>query len=49
MRGYLIGCCDCGLVHRFNFKIIDGALHYQAFRAPKYTAALRKKRIKVKK
>lgn len=21
MRGYLIQCCDCGLIHRMNFKV----------------------------
>jgi len=22
MKGYLVKCCDCGLVHRINFKVI---------------------------
>ncbi len=21
-RGYLMMCCDCGLVHRFNFRLV---------------------------
>lgn len=31
-RGYLMKCCDCGLVHRFNFKVINGVIVFQAFR-----------------
>jgi hypothetical protein len=22
MRGYLMKCCDCGLVHKFNFRVV---------------------------
>lgn len=37
-RGYLMECCDCGLVHRLNFRLIkskDGKRNWiqlQAFR-----------------
>lgn len=37
-RGYLMRCCDCNLVHRFNFRIIKYAkgkrckIQFQAFR-----------------
>ena len=24
MNGYLMKCCDCGLVHRLNFRIVRG-------------------------
>lgn len=34
-RGYHMKCCDCGLVHRMNFRIIDGHVQFQAFRARK--------------
>lgn len=36
MKGYLMKCCECGLVHKLNFKIIKhGRGHkviFQAFR-----------------
>jgi len=22
MKGYLMGCCDCGLVHEMEFKVV---------------------------
>jgi len=31
-RGYLMECCDCGLVHRLNFRIRKGKIQFQAFR-----------------
>jgi len=32
MRGYLLGCCDCGLRHRMNFRLYGGHIQFQAFR-----------------
>ena len=40
MKGYLFKCCDCGLVHRMNFSIVNGIrgkqviqrVQFQAFR-----------------
>jgi hypothetical protein len=50
MKGYLMGCCDCGLVHRLDFRVVESKVQFRAFRSPKYTASLRKKnRIKVTK
>lgn len=37
-RGYLMACCDCGLVHRMDFRINDGRVQFRAQRAPRYTA-----------
>lgn len=36
-KGYLMKCCDCGLVHRLNFRLIKDKLgratiQFQAFR-----------------
>lgn len=36
-RGYKMKCCDCGLVHRFNFRIVKDTagrsiIQYQASR-----------------
>lgn len=42
-RGYLMGCCDCGLVHRMNFRIVNDRVQFQAFRANGHTKAQRKK------
>lgn len=38
-RGYRMKCCDCGLVHILNFKLVKRgngkAILMQAFRQPK--------------
>ena len=48
-KGYLMGCCDCGLVHRMDFRIATNPknkkqqkVQFRASRAPKYTVQLRK-------
>lgn len=38
MKNYFMQCCDCGLIHRINFRVVidkKGAVHVQmqAFRA----------------
>lgn len=43
MKGYKIACCDCGLVHKFEFKIIRGRVFYRAARDNRATAAKRRK------
>ena len=25
-RGYKEQCCDCGLIHRLNFRVVGGAI-----------------------
>lgn len=49
-KGYLMACCDCGLVHGMDFRIVANPknkkkqkVQFRAWRAPKYTAMLRKK------
>jgi hypothetical protein len=32
MRGHLMKCCDCNLVHRMNFRIQEGRVEIQAWR-----------------
>lgn len=48
MCGYRMACCDCGLVHRINFKVIRWGRGYkvmfQAFRHNRATAAKRRKK-----
>ena len=42
-RGYLLACCDCGLVHRMNFRINGGRTQFRAQRAWSYTNRERKR------
>ncbi len=41
-RGWQMGCCDCGLVHRVNFRIKHGKIQMQTYRDKKLTAAYRR-------
>ena len=41
-RGFKEACCDCGLVHRVNFRVRKGALEFQAFRDNRATANRRR-------
>ena len=52
MRGYLMSCCDCGLVHKMNFRLAadkDGknpCVQFQAFRHKTWTCMMRMMRAK---
>lgn len=39
-----VQCCDCGLVHVFNFRIVKGRVQFQAFRNNRSTALVRRAR-----
>ncbi len=50
MEGYKMACCDCGLVHTFDFKVVhpDGVaqpnqfqVQFRAWRHNRATGALR--------
>ena len=42
-RGYKEQCCDCGLIHKLNFRITDkGGIEIQTFRDGRATAGARK-------
>ena len=42
-RGFKEQCCDCGLIHRLNFKVNDkGELEMQTFRDGKATGGARR-------
>ncbi len=42
-RGFKEQCCDCGLVHKLNFKIDDkGAIWIQTTRDERATSAVRR-------
>lgn len=34
-RWYLLECCDCGLQHRLEFRVIDGNVAFRAWRQPR--------------
>jgi hypothetical protein len=41
-RGYKEQCCDCGLVHKMNFRVDDkGRIHIQTFRDHRATGGAR--------
>lgn len=49
-KGYKMMCCDCGLVHVLNFRIVGNKIKFQAFRDVRKTAASRRtKKEKIKK
>jgi hypothetical protein len=41
-REYRLACCDCSLVHRFEFRIRDGKIQWRAFRDNRATANRRR-------
>ncbi len=42
MRGQLDQCCDCGLVHKQNYRIRDGKIEVQVFRHGPATGGARR-------
>lgn len=41
-RGYKEQCCDCGLIHKLNFKVDEqGRIFVQTFRDPRATGGAR--------
>lgn len=41
-RDYRVACCDCGLVHRMDFRIYRGRVQFRAFRAKRSTGQRRR-------
>ena len=35
-------CCDCGLIHRLDFRIVDGRIEFRTRRDDRATAAARR-------
>jgi len=49
VRGYRTQCCDCGLVHKMDFRIRDGRIEFRAYRDGRATGGARaSQKIKVK-
>jgi len=43
-KNYRMACCDCGLVHKFEFRVVKGKIQFRAWRDEKSTAVRRKVR-----
>lgn len=43
-RYYYMQCCDCGLVHKTEFRVVQGRAQLRAWRANGMTAQVRRKR-----
>jgi hypothetical protein len=41
-KGYKIACCDCGLVHDIDFRIVRGRIQFRARRNEKSTGQKRR-------
>lgn len=41
-RGYKMACCDCGLVHTMNFRVVKGRAQFNVYRNNRATAAKRR-------
>jgi len=39
--GYRMACCDCGLVHRVEFRVVKGKVQFRAWRDNRATAGRR--------
>jgi hypothetical protein len=42
MRNFRKQCCDCGLIHRLDFRIVDGKVEFRTRRDDRATAAARR-------
>jgi hypothetical protein len=45
-RRYKLICCDCGLAHDFEFRVVKGKIRFRAYRNERSTAACRRERRK---
>ena len=43
MRNGKDQCCDCGLVHKTNYRIVDGHVEVQVFRDGRATGGARRR------
>ncbi len=41
-KGYKLACCDCGLVHRVDFRIYRGRVQFRVFRENRSTGQVRR-------
>jgi len=43
-EGYKMACCDCGKVHKVDFRVVDGRAQFRMFDAPRSTGQIRRHR-----
>jgi hypothetical protein len=43
LRNFREQCCDCGLIHRLDFRIVDGQIEFRTRRDDRATAAARRR------
>ena len=43
---YRLACCDCGLVHRMQYRVKDGVIEYRCRRDNRATGQIRRHRGK---
>ena len=41
-EGYKMACCNCGQVHRLDFRVVDGRVEFRVFAAPRSTGQVRR-------
>lgn len=44
-RLHKMACCDCGLVHKLEFRIVKGQVTFRAWRDKRATAAKRRHKL----
>lgn len=42
-KGYKLACCDCGLVHRLDFRIREKHIEFRMFRDNPATGQMRRR------
>jgi len=42
MKGYKLSCCDCGLVHEMDFRIVNKRVEFRARRNNRATGQVRR-------
>ena len=43
LRNFREQCCDCGLIHRLDFRLLDGRIEFRTRRDNRATAAARRR------
>jgi len=41
-EGYKMACCDCGKVHKVDFRVVDGRAQFRVFDASRSTGQVRR-------
>jgi len=41
-KGFKLACCDCGLVHTMDFRVVDGEVEFKVKRDNRATGQIRR-------